>query len=61
MNEKRRAKRDRAVLDHLTSGPMKPERALSEKRKADQNASKRLDEAIHQRPSWRTARGLAEF
>jgi hypothetical protein len=61
MNEKRRAMRDRAVLDHLTRAPIKPVRSPAEKREFDQNVVGRVDKAIHKRRSWRTAKGLAEF
>jgi len=61
MNEKRRSMRDRAVLEHLTTGPMNPARHPSEKSQIDQETGEAVEHAIEKRWSSRTGRGLAEF
>jgi hypothetical protein len=61
MNETQRSMRDRAVLEHLTTGPMKPARHPSKKPQVDQETGEAVEHAIEKRSSSRTGRGLAEF
>jgi hypothetical protein len=60
--EARRAMRDKSVLDHLTSGPLKPD--LGKQQGAGHEYSKRegrkLEKAIHK--EWTTDKGgLPDF
>jgi hypothetical protein len=61
MNEKRRAARERAVLDHLTTGPMKPAKHPGETTRVDPEKGEAVEHAIRKRWSSRTGGGLPEF
>ena len=58
----RRAARDKSVLDHLTSGPIKPDlnKKQGEPREYDKPEGRKLERAIHE--EWTPKKGgLPDF
>ena len=61
MRESTRAARDRAVLDHLTKGPIKPAKHSGKGTRFGEKEAEAVERAIQERWSSRTGRGLPEF
>jgi hypothetical protein len=61
MKLKREAKRDRAVLDHLTKGPMSPAKGDQQHSRIDEEKAKTVEHAIQQHWSSNKSGGLPEF
>ena len=60
--EARRAARDKSVLDHLTSGPLKPDlgKKKGSDREYDAQEGRKLEQAIHK--EWTSDKGgLPDF
>jgi hypothetical protein len=61
MNAKRQAKRDRAVLDHLTKTAMAPGQGDEKQTRIDEAKAKTVDRAIRKHWSSNKSGGLPEF
>jgi hypothetical protein len=61
MDAKRQAKRDRAVLDHLTKGSIAPDKGDEQHTRIDEAKAKTVERAIQKHWSSNKSGGLPEF
>ena len=61
MSGRERRRQDKAILDHLTTGPIKPERKPPETKTFDEADGRELDRALDKRWTPGKDGGLPEF